>query len=117
MNFGMATPRASQPVQGRQAMVQALATPQENATLQVFNNGICNALIPYGTPKAGSIRAYMAARMLNDANQRLFIFRKETNNAWTTIASDSTASLPKLTAPPSYVVSKWSTTMTACPVR
>ena len=34
---------------------------------------------------------------------------------WTTIAHDSTASHPKLTASPAYVAAKWSTTMAACP--
>ena len=79
IHFGMtsaARPTSTPPRAG----AQPLATPTENVELIVCANGICIAMIPYGTPKAASIRAFLAARMVNDANQRLFVWRRETNN-------------------------------------
>ena len=82
INFGMTTAggRASAATPPR-AGVQPLASPKENVVLVInTSNGICIAKIPYGTPKSGPIRAYLSARMLNDNNERLFVFRRETMN-------------------------------------
>ena len=82
INFGMTTAggRASAATPPR-AGVQPLASPKENVVLVInTSTGICIAKIPYGTPKAGPIRAYLSARMLNDNNERLFVFRRETMN-------------------------------------
>ena len=82
INFGMTTAggRASAATPPR-AGVQPLASPKENVELVINSStGICTANIPYGTPKAGPIRAYMSARMLNDNNQRPFVWRRETMN-------------------------------------
>ena len=82
INFGMTTAggRASAATPPR-AGVQPLASPKENVVLVInTSTGICIAKIPYGTPKSGPIRAYLSARMLNDNNERLFVFRRETMN-------------------------------------
>ena len=61
------------------------------------------AVGPSGIRRAAAIRAFVAARVLNEQNQRLFLFRRDTNNSWTTIAPDSSPSAPKLTADPAEV--------------
>ena len=81
INFGMTSAGRSTAATPPRAGVQPLASPKENVSLVINSStGICIANIPYGTPKAGSIRAYLAARMVNDANQRLFLWRRETDS-------------------------------------
>ena len=114
MNFGMASPASSQPRNAQAGAIAKLPTAPENISAVVHLNGIVVAVLPFGTPRAAAIRAFFAARMLNDQNQRLFVFRKETNNSWTTIALESTPANPQLTAPPHYVALKLETTAASC---
>ena len=45
-------------------------SPPENVTAHIHSNGIVVANFPYNTPRASSIRAFVAARLLNENNQR-----------------------------------------------
>ena len=94
---------------------RALASPPENVTADFALTQVVTLGQPYNTPKAANIRAFVAARLLNNDNQRLFLFRKETGNTWTNIALDSTPAAPKLTAPPAEIGRKLETILASCP--
>ena len=107
------TNSVSSPSSGARPTV-ALTSPRENVTAVFQLSQIVILRVPYGTPRSGAIRAFIAARLLNENNQRLFIFRRDTGNSWTTIALDATPSEPKLTAPPAEIARKLTTILTTC---
>ena len=91
------------------------AAPPEIVNVMVCANGIVAVQPPFQTPNAAAIRAFMKARCLTNENTQMLVYRKETNNRWTTMALESTPSRPVLTAPPGEAVQKIWTTMKACP--
>ena len=112
MSFSMVTASTNNAVR---TPPRAVASPPENVTADFAMTQVVTLGQPYNTPKAANIRAFCAARLLNNDNQRLFLFRKETGNTWTNIALDSTPSVPKLTAPPAEIARKLSTILVSCP--
>lgn len=100
---------------GRGAGTAALPTPRENVSATVYRSRVVGVALPFQTPRAATIRSYMQSRLLNDQNQRLFVWRRETNNLWTNIALNSTPANPVLTAEPAECARKLTTVLTQCP--
>ena len=75
-------------------------TPLERIRVLVSKKGIIGVQVPFQTPRAQSVRQFMHARLLNESNQKMFIWRREPNNLWTNISLHSTPESPELTAPP-----------------
>jgi hypothetical protein len=91
----------------------AMATPREPCSFIFYRSRVVVANIPYNTNRAAPIRQYLAARILNENNQRCFIFRAPTG--WTTVAANSTPEHPAVTCEPAEVARKVTTILTQCP--
>jgi len=82
---------------------KAPTSPLENIDMTVHQNQICELMVPFGTPRAASIRAFVATYCLNPlTNIKLWVWRKASN--WTTVALDSSDEQPKITGTPWDVV-------------
>ena len=82
MNFGMLSP-AGRGGGGRGTggggSPQALS-PRESVHAQVFANKIVAVDLPYGTPRASSIRMFTNSRVLTPTGARALVWRRETMN-------------------------------------
>ena len=97
--------RNGTPARGNAAGKQPVpVSPKENVTAIVQINQVVRLNIPFATPRSAAIRAYINALLLNESNQRLFVFRP--GLLWTTIALEATATNPVLTAAPYFVCEK-----------
>ena len=76
------------------------AFTREEVRAIFYPSRVVTLMMPYQTPRAANIRAFCAARLLNENNQRLFIFRSNVpqNMFWTNVALASTPANPVLTA-------------------
>ena len=93
------------------------AFTREEVRAIFYPSRVVTLMMPYQTPRAANIRAFCAARLLNENNQRLFIFRSNVpqNMFWTNVALASTPANPVLTAEPSEIARKLSTILAGCP--
>jgi hypothetical protein len=91
----------------------AMATPREPCSFTFHRSRVVVATIPYNTARAAAIRTFMAARILNDANQRVFVFRGATG--WTSVAANSTPEVPAVTCDPAEIARKVTSILTQCP--
>ena len=91
------------------------ATPLERIRATVSTRGIVAVGVPFQTPRAQAVRQFMHARLLNKDNQKMFIWRAQTNNLWTNIHLNSTPEAPLLTAPPVECATSLTTILTQCP--
>ena len=92
----------------------ALTTPREAVPATFHKSRVVVLHVPFQTPRASAIRQFVAARLLNENNQRLFVFRTATGNTWTNISLASTPTNPALTAEPAEIARKLTTILTTC---
>jgi hypothetical protein len=85
MNFAMTTPTRNQGFARGGGASPAIVTPPEPVTATVHANRIVAVTLPFNTPRAASIRQYFQYRVLTELNERMFVYRRETDNKWTTI--------------------------------
>ena len=111
LSFNMSSPGA--PRQGTGLF--APATPPEIIRATFSTSQIVAVSLPFQTPRAASVRQFMHARVLNKQNQKMFYWRRETNNLWTNIALDSRPDAPKITASPMEAATALTTVLTQCP--
>ena len=90
-------------------------TPLERIRVLVSKKGIIGVQVPFQTPRAQSVRQFMHARLLNESNQKMFIWRREPNNLWTNISLHSTPESPELTAAPVDCIVALTTILVQCP--
>lgn len=83
------------------APVKKLPTP-EPVELLANRNQIIEALVPFQKPASPVIRAVMHNEILTPENQKCLLYRN--TNGWTSVALDSTADMPKVTADPKYLL-------------
>lgn len=91
------------------------ATPPESIRAVFSTSQIVAVHLPFQTPRAAAVRQFMHARVLNNNNQKMFYWRRETNNLWTNIALDSRPDAPKITATPVEAATALTTVLTTCP--
>ena len=116
MNFfsAIGSPRGSA-LANQRTNATALPTPRENVSATFYGNRVVAMALPFQTPRAAPVRSFCSARLLNANNQRLFVWRRETNNMWTNIALNSTPANPVLTAEPDEIARKLTTILSQCP--
>ena len=112
MSFAMVSSSPSRPSQQAKPTV---ATPPEDVSAKFALSRVVTLEVPFNTPKAAAIRAFVSARLLTEDNRRLFIFRRETGNTWTNIALDSTPAEPKITGEPAEIARKLESILAMCP--
>ena len=100
---------------GRPNAPPAQVSPREAVSAMFHLSRVVVLNIPFQTPRAAAIRQFVTSRLLNNDNQRLFIFRSSTGNTWTTVALTSTSDNPQLTAQPDEVARKVSTILPQSP--
>ena len=88
-------------------------TPPENCEAMIFLNQIVKLLIPHNTPRSKGIRDFIKTYLLNERNERMFIFRTE--SGWTTIAFNSRPDNPVVTINPVRCAEACMTVLTQCP--
>lgn len=115
MNFAMTTPTRNQGFARGGGASPAIVTPPEPVTATVHANRIVAVTLPFNTPRAASIRQYFQYRVLTELNERMFVYRRETDNKWTTIHRDSTPAVPRLTVQPDVAARALSVKVAACP--
>ena len=114
LSFNLGTTTATgAPRQGTAAF--SPTTPPENIRVVIATSQIVAVHLPFQTPRAAAVRQFMHARVLNQNNQKMFYWRRETNNLWTNIALDSRPDVPKLTATPVEAAIALTTVLTQCP--
>lgn len=88
-------------------------TPPENCEAVLYQNQIVKLNIPHNTPRSKGIRDFIKTYMLNEKNERMFIFRTETG--WTTIAFNSRPDVPVVTIHPIRCAEACTTVLVQCP--
>ena len=73
-------------------------TPPENCEAVVFVSQIVKLIIPHNTPRFKGIRDFIKSYILNERNERVFIFRTE--SGWTTVGFNSRPDVPVITINP-----------------
>ena len=73
-------------------------TPPENCDAVVFVSQIVKLIIPHNTPRFKGIRDFIKSYILNERNERVFIFRTE--SGWTTVGFNSRPDVPVITINP-----------------
>jgi hypothetical protein len=112
-NLGGIPTASGAPRQG--TAIVSPTTPPEIIRAVIATSQIVAVHLPFQTPRAAAVRQFMHARVLNKNNQKMFYWRRETNNLWTNIALDSRPDAPKLTATPVEAAIALTTVLTQCP--
>lgn len=100
---------------GGQANANLASAPLERIVAIISEKGIVGVQVPFQTPRAQSVRQFIHARLLNESNQKMFIWRRDMNNMWTNVSLNSTPESPQLTAPPMTCVTALTTILPTCP--
>lgn len=99
----------------RQRAGSSAGAPLERIRAIVQKNQIVAMQLPFQTPRAQNVRNFVHARLLTQSNQKMFYWRRETQNMWTNLALDTQPGAPKLTAPPVEAATAIMQVLPQCP--